>query len=290
MHFKRLMVARHFQQYCASPPSTNPPKPGLRTVKLQPGVSRYLYHDTKNSAVLRARLRFDLNGLQLGVVATRVATCKRMQLERSGTDEVEIADHDAEVELKSRCNLCGLVGSDSRLHLLTRCLALDSQRCDCQFDMHLQTWNQRLDRSCQLRALACAPTRSVELFMLGELNCAKSSSEHPSVITEITSTQSLSRLDGPANPQWNRRATRLAVRERILTTSCGCAYPALSVEKRLASSALFIRHLFRARFPGTAGTATDLTAVSIMAEGGPQSQSNLNINGSSLLATSPGLK
>src|SRR5207237_10678453 len=62
MHFKRLMVARHFQQYCASKPSTNPPRPGLRTVKLQPGVSRYLYYDSKNSAVLRARLRFDLNG------------------------------------------------------------------------------------------------------------------------------------------------------------------------------------------------------------------------------------
>src|SRR6185436_3253451 len=107
VHFKRLMVARHFQQYCASKPSTNPPRPGLRTVKLQPGVSRYLYHDSKNSAVLRARLRFDINGLQLAVVGTRVATSKRSKLVTNG-DTDQVTAHDSEMVLLSRCKLCGL--------------------------------------------------------------------------------------------------------------------------------------------------------------------------------------
>lgn len=276
MHFKRLMVARHFHQYCVSPPSSNPPRPGLRTVKLQPGVSRYLYHDTKNSAVLRARLRFDLNGLQCGVVATRVVTSKRAELDRRGADEIEISDHNAEVILQSQCKLCGEGRSDSRRHLLTQCLALDSQRCDCQFDLQLQTWNQRLDRPHQLRtqSVNCAFTRSVELLMLGELNCGKTSAEHPSVITEITTMQPQSQLEVRANSVWNSRQARLAVRERILTTSCACKHPTLPPEKRLASTARFIQHLFHARFPGT---TTDVTASPVMADG--QSQNNSTVSG-----------
>ena len=272
-HFKRLMVARHFEQYRASPPTTNPPRPGLRTVKLQPGVSRYLYHDTKNSAVLRARLRFDLNGLQLGVVATRVATSKRTAMDRTGANETEVSDHDTGTLLLSRCKLCGLDESDSRRHLLTQCLALDSQRCDCQFDMQSQVWNQRRSNPYRIGAQSanCAVTRSVELFMLGELNCPRSSTEHTSVTTEITSMQPhvQSQFDVRENPRSTLRSVRLAVRERILATSCACMYPSLPVDKRLTSTALFIRHIFRARFPGT---ATDVTISSVAAAG--QSQSN----------------
>ena len=65
-----------------------------------------------------------------------------------------------------------------------------------------------------------------------------------------------SQFDVRENPRSTLRSVRLAVRERILATSCACMYPSLPVDKRLTSTALFIRHIFRARFPGT---ATDVT-------------------------------
>src|SRR3954467_14505031 len=159
--------------------------------------------------------------------------------------------------------------------------------CDCQLDMQLQTWTQRLDRPHRLRAqlVHCALARSVELFMLGELNCAKSSAEHPSVIAEITAIQSLSQLEARENPLRNPRSARLAGREGILTTSCGCTYPTLAVEKRLASTALFIQRLSRARFPGT---ATAVTAPFIIT--GSQSQSDqMSIMGSGQSRNNPAL-
>jgi len=102
--------------------------------------------------------------------------------------------------------------------------------------------------------------------MLGELNCAKSSAEHPSMVTEITDMRPQYQPDVRENP----RSAHLAVRERILPTPCACTYPTLSIEKRLASTAIFIQQLFRARFPGT---ATDVTGTSVMAL--TQSQTNL---------------
>ena len=59
-------------------------------------------------------------------------------MDRTGANETEVSDHDTETLLLSRCNSVAADESDSRRHLLTQCLALDSQRCDCQFDMQSQ--------------------------------------------------------------------------------------------------------------------------------------------------------
>ena len=273
VHFKRLMVARYFDQYRSSLPSTA--KPGLRAIKLQPGISRYLYHDSKNCAVLRARLRFDLNGLQLGVVATRVATAKRRRLTNSGADGAEIDEHDALVKQQSRCQLCALDVSDSRRHLLVHCPALDSRRTDCQMDLQGQAWEKRLDRPRQLQrsvqpAAHCDYAQSVELFMLGELNCVKMAIEHRSVVDEIVSMPARQHREAANERARKSRPARPDVQERILKSSCACAYPTLSVKVRLASTALFIQHLFRARFPGT---ITDVAVSSTAVDGQLQNNS-----------------
>src|SRR4029079_16997403 len=76
----------------------------------------------------------------------------------------------------------------------------------------------------------------------------------------------------PENPRRTARLTRLTTRERLLPTSCPCAYPTLPIKKRLAQTAVFIRDLFHARFPGT---TTGMATTPIMV--GAQSLGNLNI-------------
>jgi hypothetical protein len=183
--------------------------------------------------------------------------------------------------LQSRCKLCGLNGSDSRRHLLTRCRALDTQRSDCQLDLHSLQWKQCRGDPSRFRpqVVQCAPTRSVELFMLGELNCGKSSSEQPSVVAEITSMLPFGHPNGPNNPHRNPLSARLTTRERILSTSCGCAYPTLPIQKRLTLTAVFIQSLFRARFPSIMVTGQSCPVRS-MADS--QSLSDLVAIGSSL--------
>jgi hypothetical protein len=242
--FKRLMVSRYLQRYQESKPSTFPPRPGLRSVKLRPGVSHYLYHDTKSAAVLRARLRFDLNGLQMGVVATRVAT----QKDRS--DPVV----QAELHNQRRCQLCGCDDADSRRHLLANCPALDAARDRLEFALQAEA----MERSGRLRlhSYECLIAESLEHFMLGELNCAKAvqdlglsfTDDHAHVLHTVSASDDL--LSG-SPPRTRPRRHHHDVREKILPTKCPCKHPTLPIKTRLGASAAFIQELFRARFPGT---------------------------------------
>src|SRR6185312_8197015 len=95
-------------------------------------------------------------------------------------------------------------------------------RAYCQSELLSLTWKQCLDRPHRPppQATHCAATRSVELLLLGELNCAKSSSEQPSVITEVTAMQSQDMPNGSENARRDPRSVRLATRERLLPTSC----------------------------------------------------------------------
>jgi hypothetical protein len=228
------------QRYQESKPSTFPPRPGLRSVKLRPGVSHYLYHDTKSTAVLRARLRFDMNGLQMGVVASRVAA----QQDRSS--------HAAQAELRNqrRCQLCGREDADSRRHLLVNCPALDAARERLEFVLQA---NREHRGGSPFNSYECSIAESLELFMLGELNCAKAVQDLGLSFTDAHVLQPASVDDllsgSPSKTRPRRR--HHDVREKILPTKCPCKHRTLSIKARLGASAGFIQELFRARFPGT---------------------------------------
>jgi len=194
--------------------------------------------------VLRARLRFDLNGLQMGVVATRVAT----QKDRSNpVVEAELRD-------QRRCQLCGRDDADSRRHLLAICPALDAARDRLEFVLQAEG----MERSGRLRlhSYECLIAESLEHFMLGELNCAKAvqdlglsfTNDHAHVLQSVSDDV----LSGsPPVPRTRPRRHHHDVREKILPTKCPCKYPTLPISTRLGASAAFIQELFRARFPGT---------------------------------------
>lgn len=166
------MVRRYLQQYHESLPSTAPPRPGLRQIKLQPGVSHYLYHDTKNASVLRARLRFDVNGLQMGAIATRIFTSL---ISNPHTDRAAIAD----LSQQKQCQLCGQKDADHRYHLLVQCPALETYRRNLDLDLTIQQQEHRKagsgyhhgSSSLRINKLKCTKYESLQLFLLGELNC-----------------------------------------------------------------------------------------------------------------------
>jgi hypothetical protein len=224
---KQLMIRRYFDQYQQSMPSTVPPRPGLRAIKLQPGVSRYLYHDSKSMAVLRAKLRFDIHGLQMGVVGTRVAAA-------SASPAAAAQD--------TRCQLCAASSSDSRVHLVTRCPLLEPVRSDMNFLLQ-EDWSNRTANSSRLRVASyrCNHNESLLRFVLGELNC----------ITAVLSASS-GHMIRHRHVHRNGAKRNWGVKEKVFSSDCGCAYPGLSVESRLQASAVFVQHLFRRRFPGTA--------------------------------------
>jgi hypothetical protein len=176
---KQMMVRRQLQHYHSSLPSSWPPRPGLRAIKLQPGVSHYIYHDTKNIAVLRARLRFDINGLQLGVVATRVATAQLIQQRRQSDDRDDaLSPPDAvdpsDARQRRRCQLCGLDDADSRRHLLVHCPALHDTRSEVELDMQSSVIEQPgygFRHRLRVSSYECEIRQASERFLLGELNC-----------------------------------------------------------------------------------------------------------------------
>ena len=232
---KQTMVQRHLKRYHESTPSTHPPRPGLRQIKLQPGASHYLYHDSKNAAVLRARLRFDINGLQLGVVGTRVAHAAATKGLQSDQD--------------CRCQLCIKDNADSRKHLITECPTLLNHRSDLEFELTTEA-NEIADNSSRMLRVAsyhCDPGDSQLRFILGELNCIKS--DHALPNPPASSRPPL------------RRSMHPDIREKILPTTCQCSYPSLSIKHRLQTSATFLQHLFATRFPGTVTNAVVVSSA-----------------------------
>ena len=229
---RKLMVQRHFQQDQESLPSTVPPRPGLRAIKLQPGVSNYLYHDSKHTAVLRAKLRLDINGLQMAVVATRVSA----QLNR------RIPPPDPP---DTRCQVCGVANADNRKHLLVSCRSMEPERSDMEFDLAVQAHDFSLGLPSALRgpSYRCNPQDSSLRFILGELNCI-------SAIPLPWSSPDLNSVLPRVNKSSGHSRTVIPVKERVFCSDCPCCYSRLSIAARLACSAKFIQQCFHRRFPG----------------------------------------
>jgi len=239
---KRLMIQRYFQQYQESIPSTSPPRPGLRSVKLQSGVSNYLYHDTKAAAVLRAKLRFDINGLQMGVVATRIASTTRAAAPSSQSNGSSNPFDPPD----TRCQLCAKQNSDSRTHLLVRCATLSAQRSDLEFTLQeklVERNSGSIPQRLRAHSYHCGPNESWFRFVLGELNCISASLNTPPVYTHSILAANYHRVHHARHLHW--------VRERLIPTKCVCCYPSLPIKVRLHASSTFLQQLFQKRFPGT---------------------------------------
>src|SRR4029077_1386344 len=112
-----------------------------------------------NGAVLRARLRFDINGFQLGVVATRVASATAAAGSPVDQDD-------------QRCQLCLQPRADSRQHLITSCPMLNESRTDVEIEMQYRE-SERRGGAAGLRVASykCKPKDALLRFLLGQLNC-----------------------------------------------------------------------------------------------------------------------
>jgi hypothetical protein len=214
-------------------------------------------------------LRFDVNGLQMGAVATRITHTLSMN---PNTDPAVIAD----LQQKKKCQLCGQHDADSRYHLLVKCPALETHRSNLDLDFTIQSQERRKPGSggtpLRISLLKCNRDTSLQSFLLGELNCLLAvvqssyspqersiffpSSQNVLPLSHVqASSQVLDSNQQPGLPP--RRCYAPDVREKIIRSTCGCSYPLLSIKTRLRASADFIQQLYKSRFSGTSLAVSD---------------------------------